>query len=98
MTVRYSRRSLTQIANIIAAFAVDDPPTATMFARRVETLARLLASHPSIGRQTDFAGIRVLPMKPYPYLIFYQPDPAGAGITVLRVRHMARDVDWRTGR
>ncbi|MEJ0012866.1 MAG: hypothetical protein WDM94_09610 [Bauldia sp.] len=46
---------------------------------------------------TNLDEVRVMPAKPYPYLLF---DDAGArdGITVLRVRHMARDDDWREGR
>ena len=98
MTVRYSRRSLAQIADIIATIAVDDPPTAGAFSRRIETLATLVARHPSIGRQTNLAGVRVLPTKPYPYLFFYQANLTGTGITVLRVRHMSRNDDWRSGR
>ena len=97
MKVQYSQRALTQITEIIAAIAADDPPAAGAFARRVETLASLVARHPAIGRQTSLARVRVIPAKPYPYLVFYQPAPEG-GITVLRVRHMARREDWRSGR
>jgi toxin ParE1/3/4 len=98
MNVRYSQRALAQIADIIAAISIDNPAAASAFARRIETLAVRVSRHPAMGRQTGLTAVRVLPTKPYPYLPFYQQDTAGTGITVLRVRHMARDHDWREGR
>ena len=98
MTVRYSARALGQIAEIVAKISIDDPGGAARFARRVESLAVLVSRHPAVGRQTSLAEIRVLPAKPFPYLVFYQPLPYASGIVVLRVRHMARKEDWRSGR
>ena len=98
MNVRYSRRSLAQIGEILELFAEDSPALASRFAQRVEMLAELLARHPTIGRRTDLANVRVFAMKPYPYLLFYRLEPEDRGITVLRIRHMAREQDWRTGR
>lgn len=96
MTVRFSRRAITQIAEAVAHIQRDDPGAASGFAVRMERLASLLSRHPEIGRATDMPGVRVMPTQPYPYLMFYKL--AGDGITVLRVRHMARREDWRTGR
>jgi plasmid stabilization system protein ParE len=96
MNVRYSRHALRQIAEIIETISGDAPGAANAFARRVETLSSLLARHPAIGRPTDLAGVRVFAARPYPYLIFYREE--SDGITVLRVRHMARQEDWRRGR
>jgi plasmid stabilization system protein ParE len=59
-------------------------------------LTTLISRHPAIGRRTDLADVRVFAVRPYPYLIFYREEPGG--ITILRVRHMARKEDWRTGR
>jgi plasmid stabilization system protein ParE len=96
MTVRYERHALSQIAEIINVLSAENPTVAAMFARRIEALASLLARHPMIGRRTDLADVRVAPTTPYPYLLFYRP--AADGITVLRVRHMARNEDWHAGR
>ena len=98
MTVRFSRRALAQISEILAFLAEDSPQTASRFLQRTEALASLLARHPTIGRRTDLPDVRVFAIRPYPYLIFYRPEPDESGITVLRVRHMARKEDWRTGR
>jgi len=96
MKVRYSRRALAQIAEIIETIAEGAPEVAGALSRRMETLAALLARHPAIGRRTDLADVRVFALRPYPYLIFYREEPGG--IMILRVRHMARKEDWRTGR
>lgn len=97
MKARYSRRALAQIAEIERMIAADSPLVASAFVRRMETLAALLARHPEIGRRTSLAEVRVVPARRYPYLVFYTTDATG-GITVLRVRHMARREDWRGGR
>lgn len=68
------------------------------FSRRLETLASLLARQPAIGRRTDLQCVRVFALRPYPYPMFYRIDPDDSGIIVLRIRHMARKEDWRTGR
>jgi plasmid stabilization system protein ParE len=96
MTVRYSRQALAQIERIFDRFETESPSVATAFSRRLELLADLLNRRPSIGRRTDIVSVRVFPLKPYPYLLFYREDDAG--VIVLRVRHMARGERWRAGR
>jgi plasmid stabilization system protein ParE len=98
MRVRYSRRSLTQLAEILAYIAVDSPRAAAEFASRVETLVSLIGRHPAIGRPTDVPNVRVFGAKPYPYLVFYRIHGTLGSVTVLRVRHAARSENWRRGR
>ena len=96
MTVRYSRHALAQISDIVRAIETDDPRAAAVFVGRIKRLSSLLSRHPEIGRATDLPGVRVAPTRPFPYLLFYSRAPQG--ITVLRVRRMARKEDWRSGR
>lgn len=98
MSLRYTRRALAQLSDILSTIAADAPEAASAFAIRVETLASLLTRHPTMGRPTDLEGVRVFAARPYPYLIFYRVDRNDAGITVLRVRHMAREEHWQSGR
>jgi len=97
MKPSFSRRALAQIAEIEATIAAENPSAAASFVRRIDRLAALLARRPELGRATNLDGVRVMPARPYPYLLFYALASAG-GITVLRVRHMARREDWRSGR
>lgn len=96
MRVRYRPAAFAQLLEIIAKIESDSPHVASSFANRVDALLALTARHPDIGRKTARENVRVIPARPYPYLIFYVADPEG--LTVLRIRHMARDEDWRTGR
>lgn len=47
-----------------------------------------LAHFPLIGRATDQSGVRVLPLRRYPYLIFYAVN--AEEIVVLHIRHGSR--------
>jgi len=95
--VRFTAGAIRQIAEISEWIALDDPATAASVLDEVVRITGLAARHPGIGRSTQVPGLRVVPIKPYPYLIFYRPAKAG-GIEVIRVRSMARKSDWRTGR
>jgi plasmid stabilization system protein ParE len=66
MTVRFSRRALSQLDEILATIEADNPRAARDFSQRVETLAALLARHPTLGRQTSVARVRVFSTRPYP--------------------------------
>jgi plasmid stabilization system protein ParE len=96
MKVRYTAPALMQIAEILDGIAAENAGAAASVANRFETLVSLVARHPAIGRQTSLADVRVIPAKPYPYLIFYRAT--GENLIILRVRHMARQEAWRSGR
>ena len=98
MIVRFTRRAIGQIHEISETIALDDARSSDQFAERVDRVADLAARHPAIGRPTDLHDIRVIPLRPFRYLLFYKPFADGSGIMVLRVRHMARNEDWRAGR
>jgi plasmid stabilization system protein ParE len=97
MTARFTRRALNQIEEIRAHVAIDSPAAADAVVRRIRTVADLVAQHPSMGRATTLRNVRVFGALPHPYLVFYRSDADG-GALILRVRHMARGQDWRTGR
>lgn len=96
MTVVYSRRALAQLDEILQFLASRDPKVAAAATDRFEALVAMLARRPAMGRPTNLVDVRVFRAAPYPYLIFYRTD-RDSGITVLRVRHTARDRDWRSG-
>ena len=95
MTVRYSRRALAQLDDILAYLSAQNPQAASDLAARIDALLALLEQYPAIGRRTDARDVRVVRASPFPFLIFYREE--GEFITVLRIRHAARDRDWRTG-
>jgi toxin ParE1/3/4 len=98
MKVRFSRRALIQIKEISNYIAADNPRTAENVEHRLETLAAQLGRYPAMGRRTSLANVRVFSVRPYPFLMFYQTDVDKGEVTILRIRHMARKEDWRSGR
>jgi plasmid stabilization system protein ParE len=96
MRRRYTKRAIAQIAEILEA-AADDTQFRRRFLNRVEGLASLLSRQPLIGRPTDIANVRAFAIRPFPYLMFYRIEHGETGITVLCIRDMAREADWRAG-
>ncbi len=97
MTARYTRTAIRQTEDILQFLASEDQQAGAAAARRLEALAAVLSSRPNMGRATDLEGVRVFRATPYPYLVFNRIDGPDQ-ITVLRIRHTARDLDWRSGR
>ena len=86
--VRYTRRALRQLTEILDYLDARSPQGADNVKRRLRAVVDLLADHPNSGRLTRKDGIRRAVARPYPYVIFYQPDPTG--IVVHGIRHAAR--------
>ena len=88
MSVRYTRRALRQMAEILDYIESQSPQGADNVKRRLHEVIQLLADHPNVGRATNRGDIRRVVVRPYPYVIFYRPEPAG--IVIHGVRHAAR--------
>ena len=94
MSLRYTARAKkADIAAIHAYIAARNPAAATAVIRRVREIGILLAQYPGIGRATGTAGIRFLPATPYPYLVYFSQK--SKEVTVVHIRHEARDVPGR---
>jgi plasmid stabilization system protein ParE len=70
MKVRYSRRALRQLEQILAYIEKDNPAAAAAVADRIETLVALLGRYPAIGRPTDKDGVRMMGVRRYPCVVF----------------------------
>jgi toxin ParE1/3/4 len=90
MKIRHSRRAVKQINEVYEYIAVNNPAAADRFLRRIEGLATLLVNFPAIGRRADEHDVRVIGLRPYPYLMFYTVAPDTAELHILRILHMAR--------
>jgi toxin ParE1/3/4 len=88
VTVRYTRGALRQLADILDYIEAQSPQGAENVKRRLQAVVQLLADHPNVGRATNKGDIRRVVVRPYPYVIFYRPEPAG--IVIHGVRHAAR--------
>jgi toxin ParE1/3/4 len=88
--LRYARRARTDIDGIHEYIAQHDKRAASVVIRRVRSVSQLLAKYPGLGRATDMAGVRVFPIVPFPYLIYYRAT--NDALEVIHVRHGRRDV------
>lgn len=88
MKVRYTRRALRQLAEILGYIDARSPQGADNVKRRLQVVIDLLADHPNSGRLTNKRDIRRTVVRPYPYVVFYRPD--ATGILILGIRHAAR--------
>jgi plasmid stabilization system protein ParE len=86
--VRYTKRALAQIDQVLTYIDARSPQGATHVRDRIVALIALLGDHPYAGRQTTRAYVRRLPVNPYPYLIDYRV--AETEIVIMRFRHAAR--------
>lgn len=88
--VRFARAARTDLKDISAYIASDNPAAASHFTDRVLKKCALLAEYPAIGRlRPDLKpGLRSSPFERY--VIFYWA--AEDGIIVARVLHSARDI------
>jgi toxin ParE1/3/4 len=87
--LRFTKRGVRQIEEIIDAIAQESPQGARRVRERMQSITTLLIEHPHIGQQTDVAGIRRMLVSPYPYLVFYRV--AEDAVIIQRVRHAARN-------
>jgi plasmid stabilization system protein ParE len=90
MRVSYSPQALQQLQDIVAYIRAESPQAAERFGRRVDEIARLLAEHPRAGRPANRPRVHVLPLSPFPYLLYYQLLSGRDEVRIIRVRHGAR--------
>lgn len=91
MKVRFSRKALRQLAEVLSAIDSDNPKAANKVAAQIRRAIDRIAAFPFSSRPANRPGVRVLPALPYPYLVFYEVDENAQEIHVLRIRHMARN-------
>jgi toxin ParE1/3/4 len=91
MKVRWSETALTEIEDTFSYIHEHSRAAAIAVVERIEGLTGLLEEFPFVGHLTDEAGVRVLSVVRYPFLIFYAIDDAADEIVILHVRHSARE-------
>jgi len=90
MRVEYSRRALSDLIEISTYYAESgNTKTGERVAVRIRKVVARLVRSPGSGRPViRRPGVRVVPLRRYPYLIFYRA--AGETIRIIHIRHTAR--------
>jgi plasmid stabilization system protein ParE len=88
MNVRYTDTALAEINDILAHIADDNPLAADEVGAIMRATIARLADFPRLAFETDVPEVRVAPVLPYRYLIFYSVHDDS--LVIRNVRHTAR--------
>jgi toxin ParE1/3/4 len=88
MRVRFTATAYAEINDIHDYIAKDNPAAAKAVTLRVEEVIARIAQFPQIARAIDQTGVRVFPVGPFPYLVFYTLE--GDELIIRNVRHGRR--------
>jgi len=89
-TLRYADSAENDLLDAWLHIATDNPEAADRIIEAIDREARLLLTHPGMGRKRPelAAGLRSWPTRTR-YILFYFAD--AAGIAIARILHHARD-------
>ena len=90
MKLRYGRGALSDLEDIFAYIAADNPDAAARLVERIEDVAKRIAVSPFLGQATSRPGFRRFPVGNY--LIVYEVDRDE--VIIHYVRHGARRRPW----
>ena len=88
MKVRSTDTALAEISDILSYIAKDNPLAADEVGAIMRATINRLAEFPRLAIETDVSDVRVAPVLPYRYLIFYSVHDDSP--VIRNVRHAAR--------
>ena len=88
MKVRYTDTALAEIKDILSYIAKDNPLAADEVGAIMRATIARLADFPRLAIETDVPDVRVAPVLPYRYLIFYTLHDDS--LVIRNVRHAAQ--------
>lgn len=97
MKVRFTPGAVGDLTDIGDALRRIDPTGAANVRSDIEAAVRTMGEHPFSGRRQDGDDVRKTVTRRYGYLIYYAVDDREAVVTVLAVRHQARERPYGDG-
>ena len=88
MKVHYTETALAEVNDILSYIAKDNPLAADEVGAVMRATITRLADFPRLAIETNVPDVRVAPVLPYRYLIFYSVDDDS--LVIRNVRHTAR--------
>jgi plasmid stabilization system protein ParE len=89
MKVRYTDTALAEIEDILSYIAKDNPLAADEVGAIMRAAIIRLADYPRLAIETDVPNVRMVPVLPYRYLVFYSIEDNT--VVIRNVRHAARE-------
>jgi plasmid stabilization system protein ParE len=91
MRLRFTPRAVENIREIAAYIRARNPDAGDRVRADIFRSLRSLVLFPKVGRRQATAGVRKVVTRKYHYLIYYTLDEAKDAITILNVKHKARE-------
>lgn len=88
MKVRYTETALDEIQEILSYIAKNNPTAALRVSAAISAIIDRIGQFPQTAVETDRVGVRVTPVLPYRYLIFFTTTEDE--VVIRNVRHSAR--------
>lgn len=97
MKVRFTPGAVGDLAEIGDTLRRINPTVAANVRSDIEAAVRTMGEHPFSGRRQDGDDVRKMVTRRYGYLIYYTVDGRDGIVTVLAVRHPARERPYGDG-
>jgi len=88
MRVVLTKVATRQLEAILAYVAAENPMAAQRIVARVEQVRDFLSRNPHAGYKLPHGRLRRFPLRPFPYLLYF--EVCGETVHIIRVRHSAR--------
>jgi toxin ParE1/3/4 len=88
MNVRYTEVALQEVEEILTYIAKDNPNAALKVSASILSIVDRLSEFPYTAVETDFPDVRVTPVLPYQFLIFF--SVLDNELVIRNVRHARR--------
>jgi plasmid stabilization system protein ParE len=92
--LRFSPQSLRDIVEIADYIKSENPDAALRVRAEILRAFDILRQFPRIGRLQTTEEVRKFVVRKYSFLIYYAVDEAAQELTILTVRHAARERDF----
>lgn len=89
MRARFTKTALAELNDILTYIAKDNPVAARAVIEQIEYVVERISEFPAIGRTTEEDGVRIFPIPPFPFLVFY--TVRRQEVIIRNVRHAGRD-------
>jgi toxin ParE1/3/4 len=90
MKWRLSDQAANDLFSIAAYIKTRSPAGAESVSNTIRASIENVAAIPTIGRKQKVSGVRKLPVRRYPYLVFYTLDEVNEEVVVISIRDPAR--------
>lgn len=90
MKLRFTQRSLDNLANIADYLSARDPAAAKHVRAAIYSTLRLLISFPQLGRRQAIKNVRKIVTRRYGYIVYYLIDDQADAVVILSVKHPAQ--------